>query len=359
MDKTELDLMAVIMAGGAGTRFWPLSTEERPKQFLKLFDERSLLQKSFDRIRRLIPPERILVLTNPTYLELAIEQLPELPRHNVIGEPMRRDTAAAVCLGAALGRRRFGDPVIVTLTADHVIEPIELFQKTLLSAARGARDGRTLYTLGIEPTHSATGYGYLELGRRVLDDDGIEHFELASFKEKPDRETAERYVESGRYLWNSGMFAWTAEAVLEEIEKHLPQHLERILRAVEFDQTGKWPEALAEAFGPLQKISIDYGVMEKAGRVRCVAAEFTWKDLGGWPALTEYLPGDEAGNRCRGRALTLDAGGNLVFCEDQQETVILIGVNDLVTVRAGDKTLIVHKDRTEEIKKLVEAALAS
>jgi mannose-1-phosphate guanylyltransferase len=355
MKEERLDLVVVIMAGGAGTRFWPLSTEERPKQFLDLFGDRTLLQKSFDRVSTLVPPERILVLTNAAFVSIVKEQLPQIPAENIIGEPIRRDTAAAVGLAAVLCRRRFGNPVIATLTADHLIEPVALFQKTLLSAARRAADDNALYTFGIEPTYPATGYGYLERGLQIGDDDGIERFRLLRFKEKPDLETARRYVESGRYYWNSGMFVWTVDAILKEIEIHLSNHAIVLSSAAAFDQTPQWDQALKAAFESLHAVSIDFGVMEKAQNVCCVASGFSWSDVGGWLALKSYLPEDEAGNCCRGKAMTLDATDNLVFCEDAKETVVVIGVKDLVIVRAGSRTLITHKDRTEDLKKLVQA----
>jgi mannose-1-phosphate guanylyltransferase len=354
MKEKELDLVVVIMAGGVGTRFWPLSTEKRPKQFLDLFGNRTLLQKSLDRVSNLVPPDRILVLTNAAFVSMVQDQLPEVPVENIIGEPIRRDTAAAVGLAAVLCRKRFGNPVIVTLTADHLIEPVDLFQKTLLSAARRAADDNALYTLGIKPTYPSTGYGYLERGLRIAEDDGIEHFQLACFKEKPDLETACRCIESGRFYWNSGMFVWTADAILKEIETHLPNHAKALVGVAEYDRTPEWDLALKAAFDLLEPISIDFGVMEKAQNVRCVASTFAWSDVGGWLALKGYLLEDEAGNFCRADALTLDATDNLIFCEDPKETIVLIGVKDLVVVRAGSATLITHKDRTEDVKKLVE-----
>jgi mannose-1-phosphate guanylyltransferase len=354
MTEQRLDVVVVIMAGGAGTRFWPLSTEERPKQFLDLFGDRTLLQKSFDRVSSLVPPERILVLTNAAFVSIVKEQLPHVPVENIIGEPTRRDTAAAVALAAVLCRRRFGNPVIATLTADHLIEPVDLFQETLLSAARRAANDNALYTFGIEPTYPATGYGYLERGLQIADDDGIEHFHLVRFKEKPDLETARQYVESGRFYWNSGMFVWTADAILKEIETHLPNHAKALFDAVAFDKTPQWNHALKAAFESLHAVSIDFAVMEKAQNVCCVASKFSWRDVGGWLALRSYLPEDETGNYCRGKTLTLDATDNLVFCEDPEDTTVLIGVKDLVIVRAGPLTLITHKDRAEDLKKLVQ-----
>ena len=354
MESSEKNVVAIIMAGGAGTRFWPLSTEARPKQFLQLFDDRSLLQKSFDRIANLLPPQRVLVLTNAAYVPLVQEQLPAVPAENIIGEPARRDTAAAVTLGAALCRKRYGNPVIVTLTADHMIGPDPLFHRTLLSAVRSARSSGALYTFGIWPSYPATGYGYLELGPKVAEDDGIEHFQLLRFKEKPDLETARRYLASNGFFWNSGMFVWTAEAILQELERHLPKHLENLARACEGDGTPQWTEALTAGFDSLETISIDFAVMEKARDVRCVASTFFWMDVGGWLALRDFLPSDEHGNSCRGKITTLHAGDNVVFADDPDEEVMLIGVNDLIIVRTEKRTLVVQKDHTELVKGLLQ-----
>ena len=353
--REALDMVVVIMAGGVGTRFWPLSTTDMPKQFLNLFGNRSLLQMSYDRVADLVPKDRVMVLTNKAFVQLVQEQLPEIPPENIIGEPMRRDTAAAVGLAAALCRKRFGNPVIVTLTADHTIEPVSLFQKTMLSAVRKAAQDGTLYTFGIEPTYPATGYGYLERGDAIGDDQGIEHFELKRFKEKPDADTARQYINSGRFYWNSGMFVWTTDAIMKELETHLPDHATFLTRAAESDQTPEWYDALETAFQSIPRESIDFGVMEKAKNVCCVASTFSWNDVGGWMAIRSCLPNDPSGNCCRGRAVTLDATDNVVFCEDPDEMVMLVGVKDLIVVRAREGILIAHKDRAEDVKKLVEA----
>jgi mannose-1-phosphate guanylyltransferase len=352
--ENNLDLSIVIMAGGAGTRFWPLSTENVPKQFLKLFGNRSLLQQSYDRVASLVPTERILVLTNEAFVPLVKEQLPNLPDQNIIGEPMRRDTAAAVALAALLCKKRFGNTVMGIMTADHLIAPVDIFHKTLLSAVKQAAQGNALYTLGIEPTFPATGYGYLESSNEVLNDGGTKHYELKQFKEKPDVVTASKYLKTGRFFWNSGMFVWSVDAITAEFNKQLPAHLENISKAVEKDGTNEWDAALKTAFEPLEKISIDFGIMEKAENVRTVAAGFSWSDVGGWLALEEYLQKDGSGNAHRGNIETYEADSNLIFCEDGDETVALVGVDDLIVVRAGNRTLIADKKRTEDIKKLVE-----
>lgn len=348
-------LVAVIMAGGVGTRFWPLSTPDRPKQFLELFGERTLLESTYDRISALVPPERVLVLTNASFVPLVREQLPEIPETNVIGEPLRRDTAAAVGLAAFLCRRRYGNPVMAVLPADHVIHPARQFREALLSAAGAARRDETLYTFGIPPTYPATGYGYLEIGAQVTEDRGIYHHVVLSFKEKPEAKMAEEYLRQRNFLWNSGIFVWTVDAVLREIERHLPEHYRLLRNVAAVDGQPEWLDELRHAFALLPPVSIDYGVMEKASKVRAVIAPFSWSDVGGWPALAAFLDRDDHNNFFRGRIKVLEAGSNIVFSEDEDEVVALVGVHDLIVVRAGKCTLVVSRRRAEEIKKLVES----
>lgn len=353
MDEPQTpELVAVILAGGAGTRFWPLSTPSRPKQFLRLLGEKSLLRMTYERVAPLVPPERTWVLTSEAFAPLVREQLPEVPPLQVVAEPMRRDTAAAVALAALLCRLRHGDAVTAVLPSDHWIEPAAAFRDALLSAARAA-EGGALYTFGIPPTRPATGYGYLEKGERLREDAGIAHFRLLRFREKPDAATARSFVESGRFLWNGGMFVWRPSAVLAELERQLPETLRLLEPAVARFGSPGWPEALRRAFEPLRPVSIDFGVMEHAADVRCAAATFAWSDVGGWLALEERLACDDAGNAARGRLETLDARGNLVFCEDPSEQVALVGVSGLVVVRAGSRTLVVPRERAEEVKALV------
>lgn len=346
-------LVVVIMAGGAGTRFWPASTRLRPKQFLRLLGDRTLLQQSYDRARLLTDPGRILVLTNADFTGLVREQLPDVPAENVVGEPMRRDTAAAVALGALLTRARFGDAVMVVLTADHLIDPPDAFRRGVLSAARAAHSEGALYTFGVPPTYAATGYGYLHQGAEVLDDDGIKHYELRGFREKPDLETARGYLESGEFWWNSGMFVWSTDAILAAFDRFLPGHRFALGPAVGTVGTAEEGAALTRAFVELPSISIDLGVMERAERVRMVASTFSWSDLGGWLAVEEFYHPDDRGNRARGSIVLLDADDNMVVTEDPEELIALVGVSNLIVVRSGPRTLVVDRSRAEEVKELV------
>lgn len=349
-----LDWVAVILAGGAGTRFWPLSTEQRPKQFLKIMDERSLLRMSLERLQGMVDPQRTLVLTKAEMTPLVARELPEIPQENILGEPVRRDTAAAVCLAAMACLRMFGDAVMAVLTADHLISPVKEFQDSLASALRVARSSRALYTFGVTPTYPATGYGYLELGQELLREGQVRHHRVLRFREKPDLDTARSYLQEGNFVWNSGMFVWSVSTILEQIQLHLPFHHRELSRAMEYWGTPEWPDALRGAFSSLESISVDYGVMEKAKDIRCVVGKWEWRDVGGWHSLMELLPKDAQGNAARGKLFCQDSSENLVFCEDPEEKVALVGVEGLVVVRAGQRTLVARMDQAEKLKLLVQ-----
>lgn len=341
------------MAGGAGTRFWPLSTEERPKQFLALTEQRTLLQLSYARARLVVDPERILVLTNAAYTSIVAEQLPELPSQNIIGEPSRRDTAAAVALAALLTEQRFGQrAVMALLTADHIIAPPEELRTALIEAAEGCQSG-ALYTLAIPPTYPATGFGYLHLGE-TLEGHHLPHRRVVCFKEKPSLDLAAEFLEEGSYFWNSGMFVWTTAAILKEFERYLPSHLATLRPVLQAHPRAISTADLASAFAQLQRISVDYAILEKAQDVRAVVPNFTWDDVGGWRAVASYLPEDDLGNRCRGTVHHEQARGNLVFLDNSEESLLLLGVEDLIVVRAGTKTLVARRDRIDDLKGAVD-----
>jgi len=336
------------MAGGAGTRFWPLSTEERPKQFLALTGDRTLIQMSYDRIVDLVGPERILVLTSASYTSLVAEQLPDLPAENIVGEPCRRDTAAAVALAALLVEHRFGDVPMAVLTADHVIGPLSDFHTALTEAVQNCGEG-TLYTLGIAPTYPATQFGYLEMDSQVEGGE-LPHFALKTFKEKPDLETAKSFVASGSYYWNSGMFVWQTADIISEFETHLPEHL-RTLRPVISRVDG---QEFVEAFGRLQPISVDFAILEKAKRIQAVIPRIQWDDVGGWLAVAKYLEQDANENSIHGKVSPVESRSNTVFLEDSAEEIVLLGVQDLVVVRSEGRTLVASKDHLDLIKGAVK-----
>jgi mannose-1-phosphate guanylyltransferase len=344
------DLSCVIMAGGAGTRFWPASTEDKPKQLLTLIGDRSLLQLAVDRAIACVPAERVLVVTSRRLHDAVRAQLPELPARNVIAEPERKDTAAATALATLAVQARGGRKLCI-LTADHLIGPTELFVAAVTRAAAACEDTDAIVTFGVVPTHPATGFGYLEVERI----DGDEARPVKRFVEKPDLATASAYVASGRFLWNSGMFVFETAAMLAALHTHLPSHLTTLGDVVAKAVDGVIDDhALAAAFAALPRISIDKGVMEKHHNVRCVPARFAWSDVGSFPSLAEHLPTDPAGNAVRGHLRSLDAHNNVVWCEDAGDEVAIVGLSDVVVVRAGQRTLVVPRNRAEDIKKLFE-----
>ncbi len=337
------DLVVVIMAGGAGTRFWPASTAARPKQLLALTGDRTLLQMSFDRIRSIVPPERVYVVTSAAIADAVRAQLPEVARDNILAEPERKDTAAAIAWAALVIEAAVPGAVMAVLTSDHIISPTAAFTDALVRAADGARASGALYTFGIVPTYPATGFGYLQLAGTGDDE------RLVRFVEKPPRDVAEDFVARGTFLWNSGMFVWRVDSILVELKRSLPAHVDALAPAVR----GEVP--LVQAFARLHKTSIDFGVMEKARDVRCVRAVFQWSDVGSFPALKDHLPHDAANNAHNGRIVAVQAHDNVVWSNEPDELVALLGVSDLVVVRVGKRTLVAHKDRAEDLKRLVES----
>lgn len=346
--------VAVIMAGGAGTRFWPASTQEKPKQFMSIFSERSLLQQAYDRVASWLPCERILVLTSHAHMALCREQLPQLAPDQVIGEPERKDTAAAVACAALIAEKRFGDATMMILAADHLMQPHPEVKRSFFAALQIASKQDALVTLGIPPTFPATGFGYLKLEPKQTSIDGVDVFPLKAFVEKPNLETATQYVKDGQHLWNSGMFFWRTSVIREAFQRHLPNHLQHLQACADADQTDGFEETLASAFSQLERISVDYGIMEHAQNIQAVKATFQWSDVGGFNALAEHLEADDNGNVCRGQLYSLDSQNNIVFSDRPDEVIGLLGAKDLIVVRVNNRTLIASRDRAQDIKKLVD-----
>ncbi len=339
---------AVIMAGGSGTRLWPLSRRRRPKQLLRLFGGASLLQLARLRLAGLFEPRQVWVITSASYLDQVAAELPDLPRDNLIGEPMGRDTANAIGLAAELIGRRDADATMAVFTADHVIEPQNAFAAAIRAGCEAAeRYPTALVTFGIRPTHAATGYGYIRLGPAL--DAGVHR--VAEFREKPTREVAEAYLRSGEYVWNSGMFAWRLDAIRAELARSLPENAAQLARLAAGWESAD-PAARAATFERLRRISIDYGVLEQAREILVVPMACDWRDVGSWTAVAAALPADSEGNvAAAARVLAVDSAGNLVVAEDDH-LIALLGVRDLVVVRTPDATLICHRDQVERIKEL-------
>lgn len=345
----------VILAGGSGTRLWPRSRRTTPKQFLNLTGNNSLLQEAFARVTPLVPPGQVLVVTNRRFVTQVREQLSSLPAENVLGEPEGRNTAPAMGWAAVVLQRRDPEAVMAILTADHIITRPERFRQALRAADALAREGH-LVTLGITPTGPVTGYGYIERGMLLGEWYGFPAYRLLRFTEKPDEETARRFLSTGRFSWNSGMFIWRVDRILDEIARHMPDlhaGLMRIAGVLEADNEG----AVLEAVWPtLPKQSIDYGIMEHVQEGVVIPVDIGWNDVGSWAALYEELTRDEQGNVVQGEVALLDTNGSLIL--SQGRLLAVIGLQNVVVVDSKDAVLVCSLDRAQDVRAIVEALQA-
>ncbi len=351
-------LYVLILAGGSGERFWPLSRKNRPKQLLSLFSKETLLEATIRRLDGLVPPAQILILTNEDQ-EAAVRALcPQLPAENIVAEPAKRDTAAAIALGAGWISMRAPDATMVVLPADHLIQDTEGFQRTLRVAVAAAEETAELVTIGIKPTWACPGFGYIEVGARAplaAKPDGPEVFDVARFREKPSAELAETFLKQGNFRWNAGMFIWTVRAILSAFNRYVPalgEFIGLIHRSTDL------APILRERFPTLPKISIDYAVLEKAGRVLVVESGFDWDDIGSWTAIAKYLDSDAAGNVGNATLATVDARENLVY-STEGKMIALLGVQDLIVVQTADALLICNRHEAEKIKQLISQVPAA
>ena len=346
---------ALIVAGGSGTRLWPMSRASLPKQLIPFINGKSLLQLAFDRLEGLVPAENRYICAGQGHADLICEAL-SLPREQFLGEPVGRDTLNAVGYSAAVIAKRDPEAVIAVFTADHIIEPIDQFLSIVDHGFRLAEENtKVLVTFGIAPTQAATGYGYLQLGQTI---DGAARV-VEQFREKPALETAQEYFAAGpeRYLWNSGMFVWRASTLLDCICRYESANFEGISKIAGAWNTPQRESVLAETFPALKKISVDFAVMEPASRdpkvqVAAVPMPLCWLDVGSWPMFGETCRKDAQGNATSARTLLLDTKGTLVASNDPNHIIATIGCEDLIVIHTPDATLVCHKDRAESIKEL-------
>ncbi|MCL5429753.1 MAG: sugar phosphate nucleotidyltransferase [Chloroflexi bacterium] len=346
---------AVIMAGGGGTRLWPLSRQSRPKQMLQLIDDHTLFQIAVHRLESLFPPERILVVTNQEHSIELCKQAPELLEENFLLEPQPRGTAPAIGLAAAFLHRRAPDAVMAVLTADHYIGNEAEFRSHLLAAKELALKDH-LVTLGIDPTYAATQYGYIQMGESLGETGGYPAYKVQRFKEKPDAVEAQKMLEAGFYAWNSGMFIWKVERIWAEFAHHMKKlhaALEKISQAwgqPDFEKVRnyEWPRIAAQ--------TIDYGIMEHAKEVAVIPAKgMEWNDVGSWSSLFEVLGVDSSGNLVRHeKHLDFDSRNSLVHSNGQDRMIVTVGIQDLVVVDTGDVLLICSKERSQDLRKVIE-----
>lgn len=347
-------LHAVIMAGGSGTRFWPRSTQEHPKQFLNLFGDRTMLQATADRIEKLIPSERIWVITNDRYVELVQDQLPDVPAQNIVGEAVARNTAPCVALAAALIREQDPEGTMVVLPADHLIEQPETFLSILKTAETKAKAGNNLLTIGIQPDRPETGYGYIEFEKDSSKNlAGREVKKVAQFREKPNLETARAFIDSGNFLWNSGMFVWSVSTILQEFSRHLPEVKRQVDKLSPSIGTDSQKEAIDAFYHGCPSISIDYGIMEPSEDVFVVPGSFGWNDVGSWKALYDLRSKDEKGNVIQTDTATLTDSDNNLIQSDSGKMIALVGVDNLAVVETEDAILICNLDKAQGVKQIV------
>jgi mannose-1-phosphate guanylyltransferase len=347
-------LHALIMAGGGGTRFWPKSRQKRPKQFLSLDGGRSLLQQAQDRIEALMPPERTWVITAGMHREEAGRQLPSLPGDRIIGEPCGRDTAACIGLGAALIARQDPTATMLVMPADHIIEPVQEFCRAAQAAELMAEEHpRALVTLGIPPTYPAIGYGYIHRGAEVGHRQGLPVYLVQAFKEKPVQDVAERFFVAGDYFWNSGIFVWKAATILTALRESQPRLFAAVQRIAEAWSTPTREDVLRREYEALDRISIDYAVMEKAKEVLVVQAPFRWDDVGSWLAIERLNPQDPNGNTVLATHCGLDTKACVIVGESGH-LITTLGVTDLLIVQDGNATLVARRSDEAKVKNLVE-----
>lgn len=346
----DFQLYVVVMAGGRGRRLWPLSTPERPKQFIEL-NGKSLLERTYDRISPMVEDDKVIVVTGGDKGELVREDIPNLPEENVIEEPVGKNTAPCIGLAAALSENLLGlredRSVMAVLPADHLVEREGRFREVLESAARVAYEKHKLITLGIDPTRPATGYGYIEAGEDLPGEEKAK--DVVSFTEKPDQETAEKFLAAGNYYWNSGTFIWRTDTLLDGIKEHMPALYDGLERISAATGTSDEAETIREEYKRFSGNSIDYGLMEEADNRGVLPASVGWSDLGDWTSFRKLLESDEDGNSCYGEVTCRDSANNLIY-SDTEKPLVGLGLEDVVVVETPEALLVMDKSKAQDVK---------
>jgi mannose-1-phosphate guanylyltransferase len=349
-----MKVFAVIMAGGVGSRVWPISREAYPKQFQNIFGDRTLYQRAFDRISQIVPPQNIFVVTNNVHRSTASAQLPQIPARNIIGEPVGRSTAPCIAVAASAISSITDNAVMVVLPSDHLISQEENFINQLKEAIRLAEMHRALVTIGIRPTGPETGYGYIHFNKNEDDSDITSHggHRVVSFKEKPDHDTAVKYLQSGEYLWNSGMFIWRVDVIVEELKKNLEYFPDFHLPLKENFGRDTFADTVGDLYSRVKSISIDYAVMEKSDNVLTIPSNFTWSDVGSWDEVRRLSNVDDDGNAFKGDVVNIRGRNNFVWAENK--TVAIVEAEDLIIVETKDSILICKKGKSQSVKEIVD-----
>ncbi len=343
-------LCALIMAGGKGTRFWPLSTEEHPKQFLNLVGNESMIQKTVSRLTDLIPMEQVFVVTDSKYKELVEMHLPSLPKKNIIIEPIGMNTAPCIALSAMLIEKKFPGATLAVLPSDHLVENEQLLRKTLKAADYYIKDNPTsVVTLGMSVTRPEVGYGYIKYTEKQKEINGISFFNVERFVEKPNYETAMQYMDEGSYLWNGGMFIWNTKNIINLTERYLPQTY-KILDEIVNTSESEFESVLYRLYPKVQNISVDYGIMEKVDQITVIPSDFGWDDIGSWLSLERYREKDSFNNIIDGTINTINSRDNIIV--SKTKPIVISGIENVILVETDEVIMLVNKDDVANISNL-------
>ncbi len=343
------NVYAVIMAGGIGSRFWPRSKEGKPKHLIRIFGDNSMIQDTVDRIEAIIPKENTYIITNRVQKPRVKEQLKGIPEENIIDEPFRKNTAACIALASFIIRQKDESAIIVNLPSDHLINDVTSFQKTILKAVEFAKKSDGLVTIGIKPTRPETGYGYIQIDERYVDNSV---FPVLTYAEKPNIETARRFIIAGDFLWNSGIFIWRVDVIFNELKKHMSDLNDEIIKIKSKVNSVDFERELVNAYGQLKSISIDYGLMEKSDNVYCIKGFFDWSDVGSWEEVYYLSDKDDDANVKIGDIYTEKTFGSYVF--SPKKFTALIGVEQLIVINTNDALLICNRENSQEVKQVVD-----
>lgn len=343
---------AIILAGGYGERFWPLSTKEKPKQFIDLIGDSPLITQSYNRIQPLIPHENIIIVTNSNLVEKVKEVIPNIPDENIIGEPMARNTAAAIVCAGAIIKNRDPDAIFVVLTADHIIKKEDLFRNTIAESMNLAFSKDVLITVGVNPTYPSTGFGYIQIDKIYSEINGIKFYTTKRFVEKPDRQTAIKYIDNKLFYWNSGMLICSISSFEKALTKYGLNYYNLFNNLDSYIKDNELKRGISELYPNVENLSIDYAILEKAENVVMAHENFIWDDVGTWTALDNHFQKNKDKNIFIGNVESLLSKNNIIYSPDRLTAVI--GVKDLIIVQANDVTLVCHKSESENIKALVK-----
>ena len=345
-------IYTLIMAGGSGTRFWPRSRVAKPKQYLNMFGEESLLQSTLERFKTFTDPDNIYIVSSQNQAEALESQANELPKENLIYEPVGKNTLPCIGLAAMFAEKDNPDGIMVVSPADHLINEHGLFRDTIQAAAKIADEKDGIVTIGITPNYPATGYGYVKTAENITGDEKIKQFKVERFVEKPDIENAKTYLDQGGYFWNSGLFIFKVSVFLDAVKEFAPDLFDHLRRIQSDIGNPSFPQTLDTIYRAVESISVDYGIMEHAKNIYLVEGNFDWNDLGSWESVYLEEEKDGNGNAANGEAIFLDSSNSYIYSED--EIVALVGLDDVVVVRDGNATLVCKRDKVQDVKKIVE-----